>query len=414
MIMKNILIITSHLPYPLTSGGNQAQFYIDDYLRKHFRLYLLYNENRVNNKTFAEKLQEKWPDVKLIAYNWKKQSDRKIVIWNKLIKRISSKISKSVVNTSNVLPDEEITSGFIDYVLNAINQYKIDLVQVEFNQFLPIVSIIPNNIKKVFIQHEIQYVRFKLQNKESTGGKNDFISFVGEMQRDMEIALMNRYDAVITLTETDRQKLLADGVKTKVEASPACVTDKTRDITFIPSSTNVVFVGGSGHYPNYDGLKWFLDEVWNLVLNKLPNAKLQIVGRWKDDIKRKFVREDSSIVFLGYVDDIASVMNNSVMIVPIRIGSGMRMKIVEAANIGCPFVSTTVGVEGLDFEPQKDFLLADNSNEFAEQLVRLLGSPKMQEAFSRNIKEVFEKKYSISILGKKRENILNDTISIVE
>lgn len=411
MIMNNLLIITSHLPYPLTSGGNQAQYYIDDYLRKHFKLYLLYNENRVNNKSYADMLQKKWPDVTLISYNWKKQSDRKIVIWNKIIKKISPKISKSAVNTLDILPDEEITPIFIDFVLNTINHYNIDLVQVEFDNFLPIVSILPNNIKKVYIQHEIQYVRFKLQNKVSKGGNNDYTSFVGEMLRDMEIAFMNRYDAVITLTETDRQKLIDDGVSVKVGTSPACVTDKLCDLKYTPTSTKVVFIGGSGHYPNYDGLQWFLDEVWDRVLMNNPGVKLEIIGKWRDDIKKKFLNKYHSIVFLGYVDDIASVLSNSVMIVPIRIGSGMRMKIVEAANVGCPFVSTGVGIEGLDFKAETDYLKADTSYEFAEQLLRLLCSPNLQISFSENIKRIFRGNYSISVLGKQRTSILNAVLN---
>jgi len=412
--MKNILIITSHLPYPLTSGGNQAQFYIDDYLRKYFKLHLLYNENSVNNKDAAEKLQKKWPDVTLVPYNWKKQSDRIFVIWNKLIKRFTPNILRATVSFVNVLPDGGISPSFINFVLKTINQNKIDLVQVEFNQFLPIVNILPTNVKKVYIQHEIQYVRFKLQNKDSKGEGNGYTSFVGEMLRNMEISFMNKYDTIITLTEIDRQKLLIDGVKTKVEASPACVSDKIRNIEFTPTSTNLVFVGGSSHYPNYDGLKWFLDEVWNTILIECPNTKLQIVGKWRDDIRNTFLNKYHSIEFLGFVDDVAAVLNHSVMIVPIRIGSGMRMKIVEAANIGCPFVSTTVGVEGLEFESGKDFLQADNSREFGEQLLKLLDSKKMQTQFSERTKAIFREKYSISVLGEHRKNILNSIIANAE
>lgn len=406
--MKKLLIITSHLPYPLTSGGNQAQFYIDDYLRKHFKVYLLYNENRVNNKISAEGLQEKWPDVALIAYNWKKQSDRKIVIWNKLIKKISSKISKSAINTSNVLPDEEITPVFIDYVLNTINHYKIDLVQVEFSQFLPIVSILPNNIKKVFIQHEIQYVRFKLQNIDSKGDGKGFTSFIGEMLHDTEIFLMNRYDTVITLTETDRQKLLSDGVKTNVKSSPACVIDKTRNVNFTPTKENLVFVGGSGHFPNYDGLIWFLDEIWEKVLEECPIARLKIIGKWEDSTKNALLKKYKSLDFLGYVDDLSSILCKSIMIVPIRIGSGMRMKIVEAASLGCPFISTSVGVEGLEFQEDIDFLLADNSDSFKSQTLRLLNSKSLQFTFSQNIKKIFSDKYTIEVLGQQRVDILNN------
>ena len=84
----------------------------------------------------------------------------------------------------------------------------------------------------------------------------------------------------------------------------------------------------------------------------------------------------------------------------------MRMKIVEAANIGCPFVATSVGVEGLNFEPETDFLLADSPNDYKDQLLRLLHSKVLQNKFSENIKRIYRNQYSISVLGTRRAEIL--------
>lgn len=404
--MQNVLIITSYIPYPLTSGGNQAQFYIDNYLRQHFNLHLLYNENKTNDKKSANSLKEKWPDVILIPYNWKNKEDKITILWNKLLRRLTPRISKSSNNLTDLLPYPEISESFIETVNHAIDQYKIDLVQIEFYQFMPIVAALPHHVKKVFIQHEIQYVRNNLQKEVSGDDNKNMSRFVSEILKDYEISLMNRYDVIVTLTDIDKKKLLFDGVTTRIEASPACVTDKIYKTDYIPTGTNVVFIGGEGHYPNYDGLCWFLDEVWNDILNEDPLVKLSIVGKWSDDTKNAYTNRYKSVRFLGYVDDISTVLSNSIMIVPIRIGSGMRMKIVEAANIGCPFVATSVGVEGLNFEPETDFLLADSPNDYKDQLLRLLHSKVLQNKFSENIKRIYRNQYSISVLGTRRAEIL--------
>ena len=95
------------------------------------------------------------------------------------------------------------------------------------------------------------------------------------------------------------------------------------------------------------------------------------------------------------------------MIVPILIGSGMRMKIVEAANHSCPFVTTTIGVEGLYFKDQEECFIADTPIEFAQNILKLLSNRELQMKQAKAIKKRFEENYSIQILGQKRFSILN-------
>ena len=122
---------------------------------------------------------------------------------------------------------------------------------------------------------------------------------------------------------------------------------------------------------------------------------------------KKISSQYTGVNFLGFVQDLNEVLNNSIMIVPILIGSGMRMKIVEAANHSCPFVTTTVGVEGLDFKNQEECFIADKPEDFANNIIKLLSDKQLQIEQAKAIKEKFEKKYSIQVLGKKRFFILN-------
>ena len=93
------------------------------------------------------------------------------------------------------------------------------------------------------------------------------------------------------------------------------------------------------------------------------------------------------------------------MIVPILSGSGMRMKILEASALGVPFVTTTVGVEGLDFVDKSSCLIADTSESWAQALVNLMSSDKLRSDLAESALKVYNEKYSVEALSKVRESV---------
>jgi glycosyltransferase involved in cell wall biosynthesis len=125
------------------------------------------------------------------------------------------------------------------------------------------------------------------------------------------------------------------------------------------------------HAPNADGARWYLEHVHALVRQRVPSVELAIVG--SDPPATLLAHRSVAIEVTGRVDDIRPwFARASVAIVPLLSGSGTRLKILEAMAAGVPVVSTSIGAEGLELEPESDILLADAPNEFADAVVRVL------------------------------------------
>ena len=398
----NLLIITSHLPYPLNSGGNQAQFHFIEYMRDKININILYNENKINSPHYLSKLQLLWPNVHFFPYNWKKGKKRNITLIKKLERKLDKFFFKENLYT-DFLPFEELNSDFFNFVLKTIRVQNINLIEIDFNDYLPLIEILPDNIKTVFVQHEIQFIRNFSSLKDNTPEQK----FIYENKKNLEIAYMNKFTSVITLTDIDKNKLINNQVTVPIYTSPACVSSKIVESKHTYTDRNLVFIGGKKNYPNYHGILWFLENVWNILQQRNEKITLSIIGKWDTKEQKSLSLKYKNIFFLGFVEELEEVLNNSIMIVPILIGSGMRMKIIEAANHSCPFVTTTVGVEGLQFKDQEDCFITDKAEDFANNILKLLCSEQLQQQQANNIKDIYNQKYSINILGEKRLSTLN-------
>ena len=96
--------------------------------------------------------------------------------------------------------------------------------------------------------------------------------------------------------------------------------------------SSICFIGGSGHNPNLNGVTWFLDNVWSLILKENPNFTFKIIGKWDEKIKTEYQKKYRNLFFCGFVDNLAMVISECIMVIPILIGSGIRMKILESVN----------------------------------------------------------------------------------
>jgi glycosyltransferase involved in cell wall biosynthesis len=109
--------------------------------------------------------------------------------------------------------------------------------------------------------------------------------------------------------------------------------------------------------------------------------------------------------FLGFVDSLKDAICGSLLIVPILTGSGMRMKILDAAAMGVPFITTSVGVEGLDFLHNDSCIIANNPEDIANAINKLIADNTKMKALADNAQEIFKKKYSVEALSEIRNNI---------
>ena len=150
------------------------------------------------------------------------------------------------------------------------------------------------------------------------------------------------------------------------------------------ASPNAVFLGSMDWWPNDDGIRWFLDEIWPRARRAVPGLTLRIVGRNPgSELLARAGRDGVEV--LGGVPDVRPFMAAaSVFVVPLRVGGGTRLKILEALGIRSPIVSTRIGCEGIDLEDGEHLLVADDPASFAEQMARIIAEPgladKLREA----------------------------------
>lgn len=403
--MKSILIITSFLPYPIHSGGEQAQYNMIEALRKTYSIGIIFPMNRDNRAEDVEALSSLWPEVRLFPFPLISQythlpflvQKAKRFLYKKSSRFHQVSLAKDVLDQTDFLTSK----AYLNLINHAIAETKPDMIQVEFIQNLNIGGLLPHDIKKIFVHHEIGFVMADrmLKNVSLTHKQQH----KKEQKKRQEIARLNQYDGILTLTETDKDVLAKSGVKPPIYVSPAAVN--TREKEYDGWNGQIVFVGGYHHRPNQEGIDWFLREVTPYVdWSKYPQTQLKIVGLgWPTSYEGNF--NGLNVHLIGYVDDLSEHVSRTLMIVPLLTGSGMRMKILDASALSVPFVSTSVGAEGLNFSDGDTCMIADSAIEFAQALVKLMEDHPLQETIARKAHHLFKEKYSLESLVERRKEI---------
>ena len=152
------------------------------------------------------------------------------------------------------------------------------------------------------------------------------------------------------------------------------------------------------------GVTWFLENCWAKLKEKCPEMQFDIIGNWFEPRKEEYSAKYKDVHFLGFVDDLYDAIRDSTMIVPITIGSGIRMKILEASSKGVPFVSTSVGAEGIPVTSGENCFIADTSEAFVDCVLKLQ-DPDLRRQFAMNANKMVREHYSLEALRRNRLEI---------
>ena len=407
---KNVLFIVPFIPYPLISGGHQAIFNGIAIMKDIANVHLVYTHTTWKDTSVEDRIQleKMFPFVK--TYNFCLSEKSSGMFWFKLRRRIHRKwekikdklgLSKFDINDYRSWGFEPQPDGFAAYVNQLIRDLRIDVVQVEMCFKQSIVLDLPKDVKKVFVHHELRFVREELR----LANLNVPQSFRNEVtiHKFEEIGLLNMYDEIVVLSPIDKQKLIEAGVTKPILTSFAVVNSEDGKAKNDAEWNHVLtFVGPEAHDPNYDGVMWFLENCWKELQAKNSDYRLRIIGKWSEGTKVRIGEKYSNVEFAGFVDDLGEALAGTVMIVPLRVGSGIRMKILEAGAYGVPVVSTRVGAEGLMINDGEDILLADSARNFIEAIVRL-EDMTTRKKMGENLKKRIGEKYSLEALKENRK-----------
>lgn len=173
----------------------------------------------------------------------------------------------------------------------------------------------------------------------------------------------------------------------------------------------VVFTGSMDWAANIDGVQFFLAKVWPLVLQQRPEARFVVVGRNPPAALQALARQSRNVEFTGFVDDVRPYAHAAqAFVIPLLVGGGTRIKAFEAMAMGCPVVSTTIGIEGLDAEPDRHYLRRDEPAEMAAAIVDLLRDDGLRERLSREARALVEGRFGHREVARVFEDICLRTL----
>lgn len=268
-------------------------------------------------------------------------------------------------------------------------------------------------LPKILFQHNVESVIWRryYENEENPLKKAYFWYEQARIRR-FERAACNRFDSVLAVSPKDRE-IFRDklGVRTPVEVIETGVDvanfETLRDAPSVPG--RLLFLGSLDWMPNIDGLHWLVQQAYPRIRAKCPTVSLDIVGRRPVASVRELAATDASIQVHADVPDVRPHLAASdVIVVPLRIGSGTRLKIFEAMAAGRPVVSTTIGAEGLPVENGRHILLADSAEEFADRVVALLENPSQKLAMAAEAFEFVAENYSWRNVSQKLYEVCLD------
>jgi glycosyltransferase involved in cell wall biosynthesis len=155
----------------------------------------------------------------------------------------------------------------------------------------------------------------------------------------------------------------------------------------------LLFFGAIDYYPNTDAMLFFLHDVLPELVKRYRHLRMCIVGRRPPE--SIVAQKTADVEVTGVVEDVRPWLDRAeVVVVPLRIGGGTRLKILEAMSMGKAVVSTTLGAEGLDVIPERDLLIADDAATFVTQIGRLLDHPALRERIGDSARKVVSARYS--------------------
>jgi len=391
-----ILLITPTLPYPLDTGGRIVVFNTIKILAKRHQIFLL---------SLIQEGQQKYvPFLK----------DYCISI-ETVLKDISFSKKGLLLNLFSLTPYNMTryqTWEMEEKLKEIVSKNQFDLVQIEhlhMAQYAKFVGRIPVILR----QHNVESVMMERYYKYATNIlERIYAYFQWRKLVRYERKMCLKSNLVITLSKVDEGyiKRLSLHINTEVVS---CGVDFEY---FKPPSLEremdkIIYIGGLSFQPVFEGIYYFLKKTWPKIKNSCPEVKFYILGKYPGD-KYKKIKDIPDVVFLGYVQDVRPHMATSTLtVVPHRIASGVRLKILESMTMGLPIVSTSIGCEGISVLNGEHILIADSPELFAEKVITLLKDGNLRRNLAEKAYTLVQNKYTWENVEKKLDEIYSRFIN---
>lgn len=308
------------------------------------------------------------------------------------------------------LPAPYAVSKFTSSKVRAIlkEKFRGQQFDVAVCDFLAVSRNFPSQltIPTVLFQHNVETFLWRRQAQcEHQWLKKLLFTMEAVKTKRYETATIMKFQNVIAVSETDR-RLMASAASVAITVVPTGVDLQQFRATspVKPRGHEVIFTGSMDWEANVDAMQYFCNKIWPRVLSAVPDAKFLIVGRNPHSSVKKLACD--SVEVTGTVPSVIEYLKSAaVVVVPLRIGGGTRLKIFESMAMGKAIVSTAIGAEGLEIHDQQDIVLADDPPVFADWVVRLLRDEGLRERIGIAASQTASQ-YDWSVIAPRFESVL--------
>jgi glycosyltransferase involved in cell wall biosynthesis len=420
----HILIATPYLPWPLTEGGRVAQYHTFEALRDACTFTLVVPVYNLEEEADAKYFADKFPNMTVEAVRCfqavppQSHCARARQMAGRLIRAISpasriaalAQLSEKPSDVSPFYPFNCLNSDFLAAVENHFAK-GCDIFQAEFADMLTLGPFLAGRVPKLFVHHQLHFV-YARRFMEVNECKSVTSRYITERMILEEAVYLNTFDSAIVFSEVDRRALneFCPQIEVNVSPFPSQGESVSAMVPFDKPVRSFVFVASQSHRPNVDGLNWFMKNVWPEIKSRLPDASIEVIGKWSQTALAS-LSNHRDIWLLGFAPELGKALRNKIMIVPLWVGSGIRTKILAAWSASCPVVTTTVGVEGLPGQDGEHFIVADNASAFASACIELSRDINKLNQIAANGLDLVQKHYSLAAVRKTRLEIYEKLLS---
>lgn len=402
-----ILFLSQIVPFPLDAGPKVKTWQVLRYLVGEGHQVTLACFVRAEEEVFLPEVEKL--GVRVLPVKMRRSRLKDVLYWlRSLASGRPFLIERDDLPGMRQVVQEQIETGQVDVVhADQFNMAQFALNQGSFQtrQPVPYRILDAHNAVWTIAERMVQTAPVYLR---------PVIALEARRTRRYEGRLVQAFDHTLAVTEIDRQALLDAVGSLGEEANRAAVQAKisvipiavdTHQITPVsrPHGSNTLVTLGTLHYPpNADGIRWFAREVFPLVRQQVSAARLIIIGKNPPaDFLQLAEQSNGAATVTGYVPDLTPYLEQAAaVVIPVRAGGGMRVRILEAFARAIPVVTTSVGLEGIEAVPGRDVLVEDAPAEFAGSVVRLMRDPALQTQLAHNSRILAERVYDWQVALK--------------
>ena len=402
MADRKILIVTNRVPYPLRDGGNLAMHaMIEGYHRAGWQVYLL-AMNTIRHKVSANQLKTLYKDIH--AFNWVDIDNS--VTNGKIIKNYL--FSRTPEHVERFYRPE-----FEDKLIEALNEFRPDCVQIEsvyLSTYLPAIKKYSTAVT-ILRLHNLEYqIWASLSRKRGNALKQFYLNSLATRVRKYEREVWKKYDLLIPITEKDASQVIMLETVKDIIVAPFSIDVQKVPVNTVTEEWVGYHLGAMDWLANQDAIRWFIDEIWPRVRKAVPDFRFYFAGRNMPDEFKDY--NNAGIYGLNEVPDAAEfIADKKILIVPLRSGGGIRVKIMEAMAAGKVIIATPVAIKGIEAKTGEHYLQARRPQDFAKAIKWCMDNKSEAQAIADNARAMVRSKYDHStVIG----NVINELERILE